>query len=99
MMLRKGRFKYIHYTHHGAELYDLVDDPEELHSLARNPEYADILASFERDLRVLVAPEKTDARAKKVQRARLAELGGMDKIVAQGGVTHTPPPGEEASVI
>lgn len=99
MMLRQGRFKYVHYTHYGAELFDLVDDPEERTSLVGNPDYADILAGLERDLRALVNPEETDARAKKAQRTRLEELGGLEKIVAQGGVTHTPPPGEKASVL
>lgn len=99
MMLRKGRYKYIHYTHHGAQLFDLVDDPEECHDLAQDPAHAQLLAQFEAELRALVDPEAVDATAKRTQRQRLEELGGMEAIVAAGGVTHTPPPGEAASVI
>jgi choline-sulfatase len=95
MMLRQGRFKYIHYTGHGAELFDLQADLEEMHDLSGDPAHAGVLAQFERDLRALVDPEDTDRRAKADQRRRLAELGGMAAIVAAGGVTHTPPPGEE----
>lgn len=94
MMLRDGRYKFIHYTGHGAELYDLDADPDELHDLADDPAFAAVLEDFERDLRALVDPENTDRRAKSDQRARLAELGGMEAIVAAGGITHTPPPGE-----
>ena len=97
MMLRQARYKYIHYTGHGAELYDLEADPEETCDLAADLTFAGILAGFERDLRAMVDPEAVDLRAKRMQRERLAELGGMDAILAKGGVTHTPPPGEEAS--
>ena len=94
MMLRDGRFKYIHYTGYGFELYDLEADPDELHDLADDPAFADVRDRFARDLAALVDPDVTDRRAKADQRARLAELGGMDIIVAEGGITHTPPPGE-----
>ena len=33
-MIRTGRFKYNRYIDHGEELYDLVDDPEEIVNLA-----------------------------------------------------------------
>ncbi len=99
MMLRKGRYKYVHYTHYGAELYDLQADPDELVNLADDPAHKAVLESFEASLRALVDPEDADTRAKRDQRRRLEELGGIDAVVAQGGVTHTPPPGEKASVI
>jgi len=99
LMLRQGRFKFIHYTGFGSELFDLEVDPEELNDLADDPAFADILAKFERDLRAIVDPEETDKQAKADQRRRLEELGGMASIVAAGGVTHTPPPGEEGQRI
>lgn len=95
MMLRQGRYKYIHYTGYGSELFDLEADPDETKDLAGDPAYSEVLAQFEKDLRALVDPEDIDRHAKADQRARLAQLGGIDAIVAQGGVTHTPPPGED----
>ena len=97
LMLRQGQYKYIHYTGHGAELFDLAKDPEEVHDLATDPDRAELLTQLENDLRRVIDPENTDRRAKSDQRVRLQELGGIDAITAQGGVTHTPPPGEEAS--
>lgn len=97
MMLRRGRYKYIHYTGYGSELYDLQADPEEINDLANDPAFKGVLEGFEAELRALVDPEDADRRAKAAQRERLAELGGIEAVVARGGVTHTPPPGEEAS--
>jgi len=99
MMLRKGPFKYIYYTGYGAELFDLGADPDERHNLAADSDYREILENFERELRKIVDPEKVDAQAKHDQRRRLTELGGMTTIVAQGGVPHTPAPGEQPSFI
>ena len=95
-MLRRDRFKYIHYTSHGAELFDLVVDPNEKTNLSDKIEYGEVLASFEAEMRSMVDPEIVDKEAKSDQRQRLQELGGMEAILARGGVTHTPPPGEEA---
>jgi len=36
-MIRDGNLKYTDWTHDTPELYDLSNDPEELHNLARNP--------------------------------------------------------------
>lgn len=98
-MLRKGAYKFIHYTGAGSELYDLESDPEETRDLSAVPAYGDLLKQFEADLRDIVSPEEVDRRAKLAQRKRLAELGGMATIVNQGGVPHTPAPGEEPEFI
>ena len=95
MMLRRGRYKYVHYTGHGAQLFDLEADPEELFDLAGEDEMASVIAGFEAQLRAICDPDDVDRRAKIDQRRRLAELGGMERIVAEGGVPHTPAPGEE----
>ena len=39
-MIREGQWKYTYWLHDIAELYDLRTDPEELHNLAEEPEYA-----------------------------------------------------------
>ena len=46
-MLRKGRFKLNWYIGFPPELFDLVDDPEELKDLAADPTYTDTLADME----------------------------------------------------
>lgn len=73
-MLRRGRFKYVHYPENPPQLFDLEDDPDELANLATDPAYADVLADFERELRDRIDPEAIDRRAKADQRDRLAEL-------------------------
>nr|WP_306267976.1 sulfatase-like hydrolase/transferase [Pararhizobium sp. IMCC3301] len=99
MMLRKGRYKFVFYTDYGVELFDLEEDPEEISNLASDASHAGIVAEFQSALARLVDPDATDAHAKRDQRKRLAELGGMDAIIAQGGVPHTPAPGETPSFI
>ncbi len=37
-MVRTQRWKYIHYTNFGAELFDLEQDPDELHDLGKDPD-------------------------------------------------------------
>lgn len=51
--LRTDRFKYIHWMQHPEqdELYDLQDDPLELHNLAEAPALADLKRSLQDDLR------------------------------------------------
>ena len=44
--IRTGRFKYIHYSTGEEELYDLLNDPNELESLHNDPAYADIKAQL-----------------------------------------------------
>ncbi len=41
-MIRTAQFKYNRYIDHGEELYDLVDDPEEIVNLAGDPSRAKI---------------------------------------------------------
>ncbi|RMD75212.1 MAG: DUF4976 domain-containing protein, partial [Lentisphaerae bacterium] len=42
--VRTERYKLIHfYTHDWYELYDLKNDPHEMHNLARDPRYAQLL--------------------------------------------------------
>jgi len=98
-MLRRGRFKYIHYTGFAPELFDLEDDPEELNDLALRPEYRSVIDGFEAELRSICDPEATDARAKADQARLIAHHGGAEKILQRGGSSYTPIPGEEVKLL
>ena len=49
-MIRTAEFKYNKYIDHGEELYDLVNDPEELVNLAGDARYADTQRALATDL-------------------------------------------------
>ncbi len=51
VMVRRGRFKLLHYEGEDDQLFDVVADPLELEDLAGRPEHAEVLA----DLRAEVA--------------------------------------------
>jgi choline-sulfatase len=49
-MVRKGRYKLVHYTNYDPQLFDLADDPEELHDLAGDANAQPILRELQADL-------------------------------------------------
>lgn len=98
-MLRQGQYKYIHYTGFTPELFDLDADPEELHDLADKPEFAGVLQQFGRELDSICDPVATDLAAKRAQQALIERHGGVGKILARGGSSYTPIPGEEVKLI
>jgi len=51
-MIRRGRYKYIHCDADPAQLYDLVDDPDELRNLAVEPDFVEIASRFDIEARV-----------------------------------------------
>jgi choline-sulfatase len=95
-MLRRGRYKYIHYVGFAPQLFDLQNDPEELCDLAAYPGYKKQLADFESELRSIVDPEAIDQLAKSEQAALIEQHGGREKIVKDGGFGATPAYGEKA---
>ena len=98
-MLRQGRHKYIHYTGHAPELFDLEADPEEMDDLAGRPDAQALLGHFERLLHTVCDPQATDARAKRDQAALIRQHGGAPAILARGGSSYTPIPGEEVRLM
>lgn len=91
-MLRRGRYKYIHYLGHHSELYDLESDPEELVNLALDPVHDGLLHEFGQLLHAFVDPEGADAAAKADQAELIAALGGREAVAAKLSAAATPAP-------
>lgn len=95
-MLRRGTMKYVHYVDDLPQLFDLANDPDELQNLATDPCHLATLKKFESELRELLDPEATDAKAKADQAAVIAKFGGREGIKNRGTFSNTPAPGEDA---
>jgi choline-sulfatase len=74
-------------------LFDLESDPDETHDLAPDPQYASVVAEYEKKLRALLSPEAVDAGAKKRQAEQLDRYGGREAVIARGDLGFSPPPG------
>ncbi len=92
-MLRKGRYKYHYYVGYRPELFDLVNDPEELVDLASDPDHKSVLAEMEALLRERLDPEAVDRRAKADQDRLIERHGGPEKALGVGAPGTTPVPG------
>jgi len=92
-MIRKGKFKYVHYVGMPPQLFDLEADPGERRDLGQVAGYRGLAADCEAALRKVVDPEAADAQARKDQTAKIAQLGGRDAILAKGSFGYSPVPG------
>ena len=91
-MIRRGRYKYVHYVGYPPQLFDLDKDPEELRDLGTDPNFSAEVAALEAELRAICDPEDVNRRAKKRQ-AELLELnGGREAVIARGDIGFTPAP-------
>ncbi|MGH8165748.1 MAG: sulfatase/phosphatase domain-containing protein, partial [Woeseiaceae bacterium] len=95
-MIRKGRYKYIHYVEYAPELFDEEADPEEEHNLALDAAYGAVLAEFEAELSARVDPVAVNAAAQASQAALVEASGGRAAVLAKGSFQGTPAPGEQA---
>jgi len=93
-MIRKGKYKYIHYLGYSPELFDLEADPDEEANLAGGPGNGQLLQEFEAILRNTLDPEDADRRAKSAQAALVSRLGGREAILEGGSFAGTPAPKE-----
>ena len=98
-MLRKGRWKYLHYVGLAPQLYDLKDDPHEQHDLGREARHASIRAMMERELRAICNPEAVQASATAALDALIERHGGREAVLARGGFGATPAPGEQPKFV
>ncbi len=95
-MIRKGRWKYIHYVGFEPELFDLEDDPEELNSLAQDEKYKGVVACLREELLSICDPESTSELAYRDQRALIEKFGGVEAASNIGAPGATPPPANVA---
>jgi choline-sulfatase len=96
-MLRRGRFKYVHYVAYPPQLFELESDPEEVRDLAADPAYRQALDECRAALFALCDPAEVDARAKRRQAELLALNGGREAVIARGDFGFSPPPGVPAT--
>jgi choline-sulfatase len=89
-MLRKGRWKLIHYVGFEPELFDLESDPEE--TASRGADAPEVLAAMMAELAAICDPDATDARAFADQAAMIERYGGRDIALRLGAPGATPPP-------
>ncbi|MEL6295952.1 MAG: sulfatase-like hydrolase/transferase [Pseudomonadota bacterium] len=94
-MVRKGRWKLIHYTGFEDELFDLRDDPEETTDLAKQLKYKAVLADMYVELRRICDPAATDRQAFNDQDALIERHGGFEAAMKLGAPGATPPPATE----
>jgi choline-sulfatase len=95
-MLRDGSDKLIYHVGMAPQLFDLANDPDEMRDLVAEGSGHVRATELERRLRSIVSPEAADRQAKADQRARAAELGGKDAILARrAGFVYSPPPGAD----
>src|SRR5690606_36235199 len=87
-MVRRGRYKYIHYTGFQPELFDLEADPEEVSDRAADPAMAGILDQLRATLLAICDPEATDQAAKHDQQRLIEAHGGEAAIRSRGGSSY-----------
>ena len=91
-MIRKGRWKLIHYVGFEDELFDLTADPEELVNLAGDPAYVEALQDLHAELKNICDPQAVNAQAFADQAALIAFHGGPERAMSMGAPGATPPP-------
>jgi len=91
--IRVGKWKYVHYVKYRPQLFDLENDPDEIHDLATEAAFADVLAECRTALYSVCDPAEVDERAKARQAELLAANGGREAVIARGDLGFTPAPG------
>jgi len=91
MMLREGRWKYIHYPGFPPQLFDLENDPFETEDLGLTAAHADIRRHLLSRMKFeFTDPDEINRMCFADQAARIEELGGIEGIYARGNYDFTP---------
>ncbi len=86
-------WKYVEHVGYPPELFDRVEDPDELHDLGTDPRLAHERSELAEALRSICDPEARNAEAFRSQDALLARLGGRDAVAnSEVRFNHTPVP-------
>ena len=93
-MMRDARWKYIEYPGYPAQLFDMLNDPDEQTDLATNPAYTDILATCAANMRDYFSPEQVDTDVRTFHDAQIERLGGVKAVLNNipKSRPYTPPP-------
>jgi choline-sulfatase len=97
-MVRKGKWKYIHYVGMVPQLFDLQADPTEKTDLGEDPAFASVGDALEAELRRIVDPEAANALAFADQAAVLARHGGASEVLKRNDFGYSPAPGRTAEL-
>ncbi len=90
-MLREGGWKLVWYAEgYPPQLFDIDNDPRELHDRAGDPICAAVRARLEARLGEILDPEAVNREAFADQTAMIERLGGLDAIRAVPSFNHTP---------
>lgn len=92
-MLQDAHAKYVHYEDLAPQLFDLENDPQELHDMALQPGRKPQLQDWERLLHSFCDPGVIDLKAKQRQAELIALFGGEEAIRSGQGIGgYTPSP-------
>jgi choline-sulfatase len=94
--VRVGQWKYVHYVKYPPQLFDLENDPDEIHDLAADPRYREAREECRRKLYEMCDPVEVDRRARARQAELLALNGGREAVIKRGDFGFTPAPGTVA---
>ncbi|MCH4890158.1 DUF4976 domain-containing protein [Acidaminobacter sp. JC074] len=83
-MVRDHRYKFIYHVDFPNQLFDLKNDPEELHDLGQDLNYEAVVFAMEDKLRLIIDPEETFMKSKIHQFESMRKYGGHKKILSQG---------------
>ena len=92
-MVRTGSWKYIHYVGYQPELFDLKNDPEEMHNVVDRPDLRERVLEMQTALLSICDPPTVDRAAKDAQAHLVIANGGREAILRAGASGTTPVPG------
>ena len=95
-MLRDDRWKYNYYPGYEPELFDMVNDPEELRNLAGQSNYSAQEQECHQKLMAITDPVASNDLAFSDQSAMIDSLGGVKAILASDEFDFTPIPDTDA---